>query len=313
MKADPHCPSCRGAGFILDPDPLKPAVPCGCAAIACADLGIPDRYASATLDGFWDWWKDRHPRATVLMNLGEAQELLGHPAGREALPPELRMKLDHIVHKCRPQDGESSAETTWKTIRPAQEPVGYNAFSMWVRQGGGDLGDDWCWWISGDPGSGKSTLAAATLQSICRSAGKAGKFISIRNFGQQLLNVYHDTQSYRNRDFHSEQDLIGPLMEARVLVLDDLDRIVSDTRVLRSISQLLDHRFAKKLPTIFTGHTRVNPTVLTNTPIEKLLEGQDRDPMMRLLLEDRSTLDRLSRAKSVELRPSLARLLDSRF
>ncbi|MFN8011264.1 MAG: hypothetical protein U0P81_07655 [Holophagaceae bacterium] len=296
MKGRPDCPQCRGAGVLVDPDPLKPVAVCGCTrevAVAERAAGIPARYAGATFESFWEWWKLHHPRPAVLEALDQARALLQPPL-KETLSAELASKLDHIVHKCGRHRGEDGLEA-WKTLRPAREPQGYALLQSWARS---DRTTADLWWIDGPPGSGRSTLAAAALKAWCARTGAPGAFVSVRELSQRLKDVYYDVRSWQNVDFLSERDLMAPFQAAPCLVLDDWDRMDSDLRVVRALAQLLDHRYA---------HAR--PTLLTAARGAYALQQLESYPPARL--EDASLLHRLAHAQRVELRPVLQRLLDS--
>lgn len=274
---------------------MVPARPCGCigaAQVDRADLGVPSRYREATLESFWEWWKLQHPRDKVMASLQGARQLLEHRVTRETLGEELRSRLDLVLHRCGP-----SADGAWKDLRPAQEPQGYRNLVNWARHDR-DLGD--AWWIDGPSGSGRSTLAAATLRAWSERRGKAGLYVSVRTFSQELKDTYYDTRSFRNTDFLSERDRMAPLLRAPLLVLDDLDRMDSDIRVVRSFGQLLDQRHADQLPTLVTASRWAES-----------LQALERDQYPLLRLEDPSLLRRLAQSKRVVLRPTLDRLLDT--
>lgn len=298
MKGRPDCPICDGRGVVLDPDPMQPARPCACAQGSPEEdgevLAIPLRYRGSSHESFWEWWKIQHPREKMITALGTAHQLLEHEGIRETLPEELRSKLDLIVHKCGPRPGVGG-ELAWKDLRPAQEPLGYRGLIHWGRQHRDPLED---WWIDGPPGSGRSSLAAAALKAWCVSRGKPGLFISVRAFSQELKDTYYDLRSYKNVDFLSERDRMAPLLKAPCLVLDDLDRMDTDIRVVRSMAQLLDERYAQGRCTIITA-SRWCENLLTPEvfPLTKL--------------EDGSLLRRLAGAKRVHLRPTLDRLMES--
>ena len=294
MKGTPGCPLCAGRGVILDPDPMAPARVCSCtqeAQVEGSSLGIPVRYGSASFESFWDWWKIQHPKDKLIGRLNHAQQLLENEFTRESLPEELRSKLELILHKCGMRSGDSS----WKDLRPAQEPLGYRTFFNWARHGrdGADL-----WWIDGPAGSGRSTLAASALKACCERTGQGGLFISVRTFSQELKDTYYDSRSFQNVDFQSERDRMAPLLRVPFLVLDDLDRVDSDIRVVRALAQLLDQRYADQLPTLATASRWAETT----------LRGEN-SPFARL--EDPSLLYRFSQARRVELRPILMRLMES--
>lgn len=296
MKGRADCPQCRGAGVVVDPDPLKPVAICPCTRELVAQEragGIPGRYAAATFESFWEWWKLHHPRQGVVDALDRAKVLLESPLLRDTFPAELASKLDHIVHKCGRLAAEDG-QPAWKTLRPAREPQGFQLLQSWTRNDrtAADL-----WWIDGPPGSGRSSLAAAALKAWCGRTGRPGHFASVRELSQRLKDVYYDVRSYQNVDFISERDLMAPLQAAPCLVLDDWDRMDSDIRVVRALAQLLDHRYSE-----------ARPTLLTAAKGAYTLQQLESYPPTRL--DDTSLLHRLANAQRVELRPVLQRLLD---
>jgi hypothetical protein len=281
---------------VLDPDPLAPARICSCTQEAFAEgasLGIPARYRSASFESFWDWWKIQYPKDKLADLLSRAQQLLGNEFTRTSLPEELRSKLELILHKCGVR--ADSQESTWKDLKPAQEPQGYRTFFNWARHGRDSID---LWWIDGPAGSGRSSLAAAALKACCERTGQGGLFVSVRTFSQELKDTYYDSRSFQNVDFMSERDRMAPLLKVPFLVLDDLDRVDSDIRVVRAVAQLLDQRYADELPTLATA-SRWSETVLRN----------ENSPFARL--EDASLQYRFSQARRVELRPTLERLMES--
>lgn len=309
MRGRPGCPRCGGSGFVVDPDPERPVVPCECLKSPGADaagLELPARYRDVTLEAFWKWWKVQHPEERLAQRMGEAMALVGSAMARDALPDGLAGKLEYLLHKCGAQG--TPAEPAWKTLRPAQEPEGLSQLQAWAK--GGREGVDH-WWISGPASSGRSSLAAAALRAWCEASGRTGRFVSVRTLSHRIQDVYHDVISYRNKGFESERDIVEPLMDIPCLVLDDLDLAVSDSRVLRSLGSLLDRRYDEKLPTLLTGRAFVNPERLAGTPLEELVKGQERNPVFRLFLDDPSMVRRLARASGVNLRPALERLLES--
>ena len=70
--------------------------------------------------------------------------------------------------------------------------------------------------LQGLPGVGKTHLAVATLLQMIRTRGARGLFYDTRD----LLRVIRSTYDPVNRT--AEMDVLGPVMRADVLVLDDL-------------------------------------------------------------------------------------------
>jgi hypothetical protein len=297
MRGKPGCPHCGGRGVILDPDPMAPAKVCGCTTEAEANgaaLGIPSRYRQTTFESFWEWWRIQHPREKVIRALEDAQQLLEHQTySGIADHVELRSKLELILHKCGAKIG--SGEASWKDLKPAQEPLGYRTLFNWARHGR-DAVD--LWWIDGPSGSGRSSLAAAALKGWSERTGGRGLFVSMRTFSQELKDTYYDSRSFRNTDFISERDRMAPLIEAPCLVLDDLDRIDTDIRVVRAVGQLLDQRYAEE-----------RPMIITASRWAEMLQAGENYPFARL--EDPSLLRRLAQARRVQMKPILERLMES--
>lgn len=299
MSAKPGCPHCQGSGYVVDPDPLTPVRICPCTIQGgppADSLGIPTRYRQATLESFWEWWKMRHPREDIVIALQEARELLEDPGKRETVPQELGSKLEHILHKCGNR-AQPPGYVGWKDLRPAQEPDGYASMLQWARKGRDRID---LWWIDGAPGTGRSTLGAGLLKAWCEHHGEAGLFVSLRTFSQELKDLYYDTRSFNRDEFRSERERVAPLLAAPCLVLDDFDRMDTDLRVIRALAQLLDGRYASERPTILTA-TRWVEVLAKGTP--------DAFPLLRL--EDESLLRRLTQARRVQLKPTLARLMES--
>jgi hypothetical protein len=276
---------------------MAPARICACTTEAEADgttLGIPSRYRQASFELFWDWWKIQHPREDVLKALGNAQEMVEHTdAIGLAQNVELRSKLELILHKCGARSG--TGEASWKDMKPAQEPLGYRMLFNWARHGRDSVD---LWWVDGPSGSGRSTLAAAALKAWSERTGARGVFISMRTFSQELKDTYYDSRSFQNTDFLSERDRMAPLLRAPCLVLDDVDRLDTDIRVVRAVAQLLDQRYAEE-----------RPTILTASRWAEMLQSAENYPFARL--EDPSLLRRLAQSRRVQLKPILERLLDS--
>ena len=206
---------------------------------------------------------------------------------------ELRSKLELILHKCGARGG--TGEGSWKDLKPAQEPMGYRMLLNWARHGRDPVD---LWWIDGPAGSGRSSLAAAALKAwIERTAGR-GLFVSVRTFSQELKDTYYDSRSFQNTDFQSERDRMAPLLQAPCLVLDDLDRLDTDLRVVRAVAQLLDLRYAEE-----------RPTILTASRWAETLQGAETYAFARL--DDPSLMRRLAQARRVQLKPTLERLMES--
>jgi uncharacterized protein (UPF0335 family) len=290
VRGRPNCPRCQGKGLVFDPDPQKPVLVCGCTADLAPDaetLGLPSRYREAEFTPFWKWWNNvQASQARTLLNrVGDLEELLARPVD-EVGELEGRDELTKLLQalKKRPEHG----------IRPA----GAEGLSQWATAGKHKFRHGWeLWWIHGPAQSGRSTLAAAALRAWTERTGRGGRFVSIRTLSQSIKDVYHDVRSYQNQAFQSVRDLIEPLQEQPLLVLDDWDRMDTDIRVAQALAQLLDYRYSEELPTILTA---------AGPP--EAMERRENHPLARL--EDSSLLERLRGAERVEMVPALKPWID---
>jgi len=290
MKGRPDCPRCQGQGLIFDPDPQKPVLVCGCTADVAPDaetLGLPARYREADFTRFWKWWNNAQAStARALLNrVSDLEELLARPI-EEVGELEGREDLTRLLQalRKRPEHG----------IRPA----GAEGLAQWATSGKHKFRHGWeLWWIHGPAQSGRSTLAAAALRTWAERTGRAGRFVSVRTLSQAIKDAYYDVRSFQNQAFQSVRDLIEPLQDPPLLVLDDWDRMDTDIRVAAALAQLLDHRYSEELPTILTA---------AGPP--EALDRRENHPLARL--EDGSLLERLRGAERVEMVPALKPWID---
>lgn len=290
MKGRVDCPRCHGKGLVFDPDPQKPVLVCGCTADVAPDaeaLGLPARYREADFTRFWKWWNNAQASGVraLLDRVPDLEELLSRPPeevgeleGRDQL-----VKLLAALRK-RPEHG----------IRP----LGAEGLSQWSTSGKHKFRHGWeLWWIHGPSQSGRSTLAAAALRAWSEQTGKRGRFVSVRSLSQAIKDTYYDVRSFQNAAFQSVRDLVEPLQELPLLVLDDWDRMDSDIRIAAALAQLLDHRYSEELPTI-----------LTASYAPEAMDRRENHPLVRL--EDASLFERLRGAERVEMVPALQFWID---
>jgi DNA replication protein DnaC len=99
--------------------------------------------------------------------------------------------------------------------------------------------------LVGSIGTGKTHLAVAVLKSLI-SAGHSARFYEYR----ELLK---DIQSTYNKDAQcSEVELLRPVMEVPVLVLDELGAVKPTEWVFDTVGLILNTRYNENLPTILT-------------------------------------------------------------
>ncbi len=98
----------------------------------------------------------------------------------------------------------------------------------------------------GDIGVGKTHLAVALLKESVRRKGARAVFYETRD----LLKLVRDT--YNNDVAMSELDVLRPVMEADLLVLDDLGAEKKSPWVEETLGLVVNTRYSERRATVFT-------------------------------------------------------------
>ena len=100
--------------------------------------------------------------------------------------------------------------------------------------------------LIGPPGIGKTHIAVAVLKDIIRSKHVRGLFYDVRD----LLRVIRSTYNPVVRT--AEMDILRPVMDADLLVLDDLGAEKPSEWVEETMNLIVNTRYNERRPTIFT-------------------------------------------------------------
>ena len=114
----------------------------------------------------------------------------------------------------------------------------------------------------GDPGVGKTHLAVAVLRQVILTRGARGIFYDTRD----LLKLIRGT--YNNEVKATELDVLRPVMDADLLVLDDLGAEKTSEWVEETLNLIVNTRYNERRATIFTSNypdlpPDANPAVIT--------------------------------------------------
>ena len=100
--------------------------------------------------------------------------------------------------------------------------------------------------LIGPPGIGKTHIAAAVLKTVVTTKHARGLFYDVR----ELLRVIRSTYNPVVRT--AEMDILRPVMEAELLVLDDLGAEKPSDWVEETMNLIVNTRYNERRPTIFT-------------------------------------------------------------
>ena len=101
--------------------------------------------------------------------------------------------------------------------------------------------------LEGQPGVGKTHLAVAVLKQVIETSGARGLFYDTRD----LLRVIRSTYDPINKT--QEMDVLRPVMEADLLVLDDLGAEKTSEWVEETLNLIVNSRYSENRTTIFTS------------------------------------------------------------
>ena len=114
----------------------------------------------------------------------------------------------------------------------------------------------------GDPGVGKTHLAVAILRQVILTRGARGIFYDTRDLLKLIRSTYNDSNKT------TELDVLRPVMEADLLVLDDLGAEKTSEWVEETLNLIVNTRYNERRATIFTSNypdlpPDSNPSVIT--------------------------------------------------
>jgi len=103
----------------------------------------------------------------------------------------------------------------------------------------------------GSPGVGKTHLAVATLFELIDRYRVRGRFVDFTTL------IYDIQATFDPRSPESKQAIMDPVMDAEVLILDELGAQKPSPWVSEILYLILNTRYTSRLPTLFTTNYRL--------------------------------------------------------
>lgn len=102
--------------------------------------------------------------------------------------------------------------------------------------------------FEGQPGVGKTHLAVAVLKHVITASGARGVFYDTRDLLRVIRSTYDPTTQT------TELEVLGPVMRADLLVLDDLGAEKTSEWVHETMNLIVNTRYNERRLTIFTSN-----------------------------------------------------------
>ena len=144
----------------------------------------------------------------------------------------------------------------------------------------------------GIPGIGKTHLAVATLRAVVGAGMTTGRFLDFTSFVSELQSTFDPSNP------ESKHDLLDPVLNTGLLVLDDLGARQPTPFVHEILYLIVNTRYVNQRPTIFTTNLQLEPPA-TKTP------GPEREAFSQPLAFDQSESGSRAHLLSNRLQPLL--------
>jgi len=136
----------------------------------------------------------------------------------------------------------------------------------------------------GSIGMGKTHLAVGIIQALIRDKGIACLFCDYRELLKEIQNSYNPSVEA------TELGILNPVLEAEVLVLDELGAVRPSQWVWDTVSYVINHRYNEKKTTIITTNF---PNLPARSP-EASVEGFSQQERAKAAAREETLGDRIT-------------------
>jgi DNA replication protein DnaC len=115
----------------------------------------------------------------------------------------------------------------------------------------------------GPPGVGKTHLAAAALGELIRRYRVHGRFVDFTSLLYQIQSTFDAGAA------ETKQSVLDPVVSTEVLVIDELGAQKPTPWVSEVLYLILNGRYTRRLPTIFTTNYYLEPAPVAGNPLDR--------------------------------------------
>jgi hypothetical protein len=305
MRGRPDCTECHGVGSIVTGRfPNASARICACVKGANIS-GVPERFRQVDMEEFRRWWLDH------VAGLGEN----GIPSvdRYNEVWDLYSVTLSGAFGPVDSCDNAASVRLLKEVLGPVCDPsrerleacaMPYGlarALDRWVP---GDRGENL--WVHGASSSGKTGLAVALMRARCEAKNCSGAYASALAVGDALKAYYNrtvgaGTWSERIGMVKDPSELYGGLVGPDCLVLDMIDCLPQDKRVVENFVNVLAERFNANKVTIFTAFDT-----------SMALQSAGKHPFCACDVPGTLAMSRLAACHGIQMVPALSKVLGQR-
>jgi DNA replication protein DnaC len=132
--------------------------------------------------------------------------------------------------------------------------------------------------LYGPPGTGKTHLAIAVLKKAIQKTNINGLFVDYREFIRTIQDSFNSSTATTSKD------IIKPVLEAELLVMDEIGALKPTEWVLDTITYIINNRYTENKITIFTTNFEVDSSKIESRRNDRETARKDREKELKASL-----------------------------